>query len=438
MNQIKKHHEDEAKTITQNYSSLFRSDLNRTFKQIYSQLLRKPTSLTPTETRCLHDVRTADDQIRRSKHFRDFKAKCGIQKRCHAYVDDFFLNKQKFMFKIADNKYDFSERSSHLIHAILDAIDDLRFGLIVWSKNYTTSKFKEVFKHPIANAPTVNVLYNSETGKFSLMIEKDSSMELEAQFDDRQQYIRHPVASDGDCGYTAFGISRDEAFRQLNRNLTMIRNILSPAIKEALLTQNFYNYLIDNELIDSTITHETVKTDAQFATHLNILRGYVSYDVSEKQIDAGWAHPSVLQALAHIQKIALHIWRLDERGELVPHRSGEFDYAEYIPPHVEQRADLLFVNNNHFERLEFPPNDPHLLGLEEGELVASQEKEQLSGRGHKRSAAESGDSERPSSRPRTVGQGTSGASAFFGSAPPHQSGGSSLPSMSRTPGSSGS
>ena len=85
------------------------------------------------------------------------------------------------------------------------------------------------------------------------------------------------------------------------------------------------------------------------------MAAYVQYDVKEKQIDSGWAHPAILQALAQLCGIELYIWRLNKENTLIPHKANEEDYSVYTPEGVEitQRTNLLFVNNNHFERIEF-------------------------------------------------------------------------------------
>lgn len=169
-----------------------------------------------------------------------------------------------------------------------------------------------------------------------------------------QGYIRHAVDPDGECGYTAFGITRKEALKQLTDNLVLIQGILQPAVKEALLTQAFYDYLLTNYAISTDVTYtQIIEALERYATDLTVLQGYLHYDVRDTHIDAGWAHPCVLQALAHIRNIELRIWHLGDRDILIPHCSDSFDYAVYTPPGADGRTDLLFIKGNHFERLEF-------------------------------------------------------------------------------------
>jgi hypothetical protein len=86
----------------------------------------------------------------------------------------------------------------------------------------------------------------------------------------------------------------------------------------------------------------------RYADDLAVRQGYLDYDVCDGKIDAGWAHPVVLQMLAHLRCIELYIWRLGDDGQLLPHDL----YHHYQPSNATQQTDLLFVNNNHFERLE--------------------------------------------------------------------------------------
>ncbi len=173
-----------------------------------------------------------------------------------------------------------------------------------------------------------------------------------------ERYIRHYVAGDGDCGYTSLGITRANALKQLLESLDGIKDILKPAIRECLLIDRFYDYLVLNEVIPKNTTHqEIIENIAKYATDKNILKWYLYYDVRDKHIDAGWAHPCVLQALAHIQKKEICMWQLNNRDILIPHRGNEFDYTIYLPTGAQERINLLFIYGNHFERLEFYGNE---------------------------------------------------------------------------------
>ncbi|MCH9644544.1 MAG: ankyrin repeat domain-containing protein [Gammaproteobacteria bacterium] len=170
----------------------------------------------------------------------------------------------------------------------------------------------------------------------------------------QQGYRINKVSRDGECGYTAFGITRNDATRILIERLLDIREMIKPAVREALLSEEFYQYLIDTESIDDSISHQHITDHLdQFVVDLAIQKSYLVYDVQQKKIGAGYAHPSVLRALAEVQKVELRIWRLGENQVLIPHRVFDEDYARYIPATVERRIDLLFVDGNHFELLEF-------------------------------------------------------------------------------------
>ena len=129
--------------------------------------------------------------------------------------------------------------------------------------------------------------------------------------------------------------------------------LLRLPIGQALLTKSFYNYLIESRVIEDDITHQGITDHIEaYITWRAVQEVYIRYDVRDTQIDAGYAHPRVLQAIAHIQNLELHIWRLDENEVLIPHVVGEENYAVYIPPQIARRVDLLYINGNHFELLD--------------------------------------------------------------------------------------
>ena len=166
-----------------------------------------------------------------------------------------------------------------------------------------------------------------------------------------QGYLKHEVEANGDCGYTSFGISREDAQQLLLTNVADIFNIIKIPVKAALLIKDFYDYLVKEGAVTSS--HDAViELSENYSTNLLVQNAYIQYDVGDKCIDAGYSHPAVLQALAHIQKIEIHMWRLGEKGVLVPHNTLEGNYAVYTPQEPKERVDILFINNNHFERLD--------------------------------------------------------------------------------------
>ena len=121
-----------------------------------------------------------------------------------------------------------------------------------------------------------------------------------------------------------------------------------------LITEKFYQYLIKQGALTPETTFETFEeNEAHFSKDLAIIQAYLNYDIRDKNVDAGFAHPGVLQALAHIQKVDLRIWHTGENQALQAHRGAGYDYAAYTPSMTERRVDLLFSNGNHFDLLEF-------------------------------------------------------------------------------------
>ncbi len=172
----------------------------------------------------------------------------------------------------------------------------------------------------------------------------------------RSDFRRYRTPADGNCGYTAFGMTREVAYNLLTQHLHAIRELLQPVIQEALLTQRFFDYLKAHQAIADRVTldHITNNLD-RYSNDLVIAQLYVSYDVRDKNIDAGWAHPAVLHALAKILGIELHIWEAGDNDEYIPYQHSQ--YAHFTPGVVNGRRDLLFVNGNHFDILDLEQNE---------------------------------------------------------------------------------
>jgi hypothetical protein len=201
-----------------------------------------------------------------------------------------------------------------------------------------------------------NPLFKSFTGESGEGIEMDSlsgRASINTTSANVAAFRRHDVLGDGDCGYRSFGIERLHAHQLLRAKLSSIVTLLQPAVQEALLTNDFYLYLVSKNA--TTLTHEQIESQLErSSTDLVIVGAYVDYDVLHKKIDKGWAHPCVLQALCETQKIELYLWRSIRSGAriIVPHQFEHADYAHHCPNGATQRLDLVFVNNNHFERLD--------------------------------------------------------------------------------------
>jgi hypothetical protein len=156
------------------------------------------------------------------------------------------------------------------------------------------------------------------------------------------------IAGDGNCGYTALGISRDEAHQLLRNNLgnSTIQKLIEPAAKELLLTdENFRKELLHKGVISQQSLEQFIADpiNGTLSGDLAVLSIFLLYE--NKML----VHPAILQALAELQNIRLFIWQIENDG-LVPHR--ERRYAEYNPSTGSITVKhLAFVNYNHFNLL---------------------------------------------------------------------------------------
>lgn len=182
-------------------------------------------------------------------------------------------------------------------------------------------------------------------------------------------YKRRSIPSDGDCGYTAFGISRDDAVRELIDNLDAIKERIIPAVKEALLESEdggFFTHLVKSPSCQinnlDVSEREIVQNLDYYSGKKEVLEQYIYYDVRDKRIDNGWAHPAILHALGQIRNIEIKIWRLGSKEMLVKHAFKDFfDYHATNLDHPQSIKHLLFINNNHFEVLD-------MIGYEENSV----------------------------------------------------------------------
>ena len=154
------------------------------------------------------------------------------------------------------------------------------------------------------------------------------------------------VQGDGDCGYTGFGITREDAYRLLSNNTHVpeVQALLQLAMNEANLNRGFQNYVADQD--------EGIDFDDAIA----VAQAFINFDLIYKGIEGGWPHPAVLFALAHIQNIGIRIWRRSPNGELIPNRADDnYDFFEHIPAGTTEVIELLYRGNNHFDRLDIQP-----------------------------------------------------------------------------------
>lgn len=226
------------------------------------------------------------------------------------------------------------------------------------------TKYDEMFVQKTSEDEEVSVqaaIPSENTSNILSM--KDSEEEIVQNLPPRRQtYIRHPVDADGDCGYTAFTITRQLARELLEQHLSneQVKKFIKEACRELLLQEDFIGYLKEKKLINGSTTLETIEAHMDsYGNNHGILAAMLDYDVKEKRGPGlGWAHPAILQALAHIQKREIHMWCLGDDERLIPHQRitggiGDYDYACYKPEEIAGRVDLLFIGNNHFDRLEF-------------------------------------------------------------------------------------
>lgn len=179
-------------------------------------------------------------------------------------------------------------------------------------------------------------------------------------------FDRLSVEGDGECGYSTFSMTRKSAYTLIKSRLSELLSILTPAVKEAMLSKEFMDYLQEtpksNPLLiqvfqkyltaareGGDVPDATVNNLYKQAEDITVMDAYIDYDIRDRKIDAGWSHPCILQALAHLKGMELHIWQL-EADKLIPHRQAEF--SSYYPRQATQQVNLLFIDNNHFERLE--------------------------------------------------------------------------------------
>ncbi len=174
-------------------------------------------------------------------------------------------------------------------------------------------------------------------------------------------YIIHSVLGDGDCGFNAIGVTRDEAINLLStdENLNQVKDTLKQLFCEYLVeatnSDPFHKYLIEKKLLDPTVGQWEFINNREYHSHDNrLLKAFILF---EFKVRRRWAHPSILQAVSQLLRSDLHIWILGDEGQLLPN----YECAHYRDPENRSRKDILYVNNAHFERLEliaYPAKGP--------------------------------------------------------------------------------
>lgn len=104
-------------------------------------------------------------------------------------------------------------------------------------------------------------------GKFMLNSKIASSFETLKNNEEKKwrienlDFAQYSVESDGDCGYTAFGITRNDAYELIVYNISLVRDLIKIAVCEALLLDGFLKYLKENSFIDNALTREQLETN---------------------------------------------------------------------------------------------------------------------------------------------------------------------------------
>jgi len=205
------------------------------------------------------------------------------------------------------------------------------------------------------------------------------------------QFTRETVPKDGDCGYTAIGISRSEVYQLLLENAVDIAGLIVPAVKDELLHETFIQFVVPGEGLPASESDDVTRgLEAAFAEYVRVARlaglpdeqkpkdysaqldasrealctysqaprvikAFLKYDIEGKGINGGWLHFAVLQAIAEVRKFSVNIYEFNEMQQLVPlaFRSGYHDrsYATYEPEGATETISLLYVDGNHFDKL---------------------------------------------------------------------------------------
>lgn len=171
----------------------------------------------------------------------------------------------------------------------------------------------------------------------------------------------------GDCGYAAMGITRNAAYDILVdaiiKEHSEVLEIITTAINATLITEEcrFINFLIREKIIDNGDAGRIVselKNNFSLASlsklvgrdkAIDIVSGYVMYDVKFKGIFHGWPHPAILQALASVLSINLEIYdggALERDKEL--RLSAAAANSAYKPTLDGDLLRLVYFNNKHF------------------------------------------------------------------------------------------
>ncbi len=147
---------------------------------------------------------------------------------------------------------------------------------------------------------------------------------------------------------------------------------LVTAIQDALLMdEKFFNELQKRGIIESTRKYEDMLADLEFyIVNPDIIRAYLDFALQKKQINNGFPHPAILQALAYLVGTQFRLWEcplsfrnvfyFEQYKKIRVHKN----FLPYMPPNTKKRLEVLQTNETEYAPL-------HLVGC--GEVVASTE-----------------------------------------------------------------
>lgn len=169
------------------------------------------------------------------------------------------------------------------------------------------------------------------------------------------------IPADGDCGYEAIGISRTEAVKLLKNNIMRVIPLLTPVISETLLEEEFTDICRNDIGCPLEILWSNDALRGKYAQQKSIALAFIDYDVKNKEIDGGWAHPCVLQALAEIEGFGLCMWVEKSPGLLAECKIGNENYHRHVPNKIDKSTyKHLLYNGSHFDVICFDTESQNL------------------------------------------------------------------------------
>lgn len=236
------------------------------------------------------------------------------------------------------------------------------------TKDVYESYFKIItLKNPLIldDTNSISSSINSEealprTGGFNEEERKNSNATDNQTSNSKQGY---QICSDSsnDFWLDAFGIAQEQVSELLISSLSPdVNRLLQPVVKEALLTNDFFAFLVDKSHIEKDSSTESIEKQlSHYSQKESIITAYIKYDfIENNNRDSRRKHAAaVLQAIAHIKNIELHIWERSnfEDGRLQPYTVNECEYhAVDDTDNVPQKRNYhVYKPNQPQKRLDF-------------------------------------------------------------------------------------